>query len=43
MFLPFEGLYAEVLRLPGILENIQNKFKITIAGPTTMSAILNSL
>jgi DNA recombination protein RmuC len=43
MFLPFEGLYAEVLRIPGILENIQNKFKITIAGPTTMSAILNSL
>lgn len=43
MFLPFEGLYAEVLRIPGILENIQNNHKVTIAGPTTISAFLNSL
>jgi len=43
MFLPFEGLYAEVLRIPGLLENIQNKHKVTITGPTTISAFLNSL
>ncbi|MDR2210483.1 MAG: DNA recombination protein RmuC [Spirochaetaceae bacterium] len=43
MFLPFEGLYAEVLRIPSLFENIQNEFKITITGPTTISAFLNSL
>ena len=43
MFLPFEGLYAEVLRIPGLFESIQNKFKIAITGPTTISAFLNSL
>lgn len=43
MFLPFEGLYAEVLRIPGLFENIQSAFRITIAGPTTISAFLNSL
>ncbi|MDR1971288.1 MAG: DNA recombination protein RmuC [Treponema sp.] len=43
MFLPFEGLYAEVLRIPGLFENMQNEFKITITGPTTISAFLNSL
>lgn len=42
MFLPFEGLYAEVLRL-GIFEEVQREFKVTIAGPTTLSALLNSL
>jgi len=43
MFLPVEGLYAEVLREPGIVETLQNKFKITVTGPTTLSALLNSL
>lgn len=43
MFLPFEGLYAEVLRIPGLFEGIQNTYKVTITGPTTISAFLNSL
>jgi len=43
MFLPFEGLYAEVLRIPGLLESIQNTYRVTITGPTTISAFLNSL
>jgi DNA recombination protein RmuC len=43
MFLPFEGLYAEVLRIPGLFENIQNTHRVTITGPTTISAFLNSL
>jgi len=43
MFLPFEGLYAEVLRIPGLFETIQNKYKVSITGPTTISAFLNSL
>jgi len=43
MFLPFEGLYAEVLRIPGLFENLQNTYKVTITGPTTISAFLNSL
>lgn len=42
MFLPTEGLYAEVVRL-GMIETLQEKYKITIAGPTTMAALLNSL
>ena len=43
MFLPYESLYAEVLRTPGLFEQLQKDFKITIAGPTTLSAFLNSL
>ena len=43
MFLPFEGLYAEVLRIPGLFEDIVRKYKVTITGPTTISAFLNSL
>ena len=43
MFLPFEGLYAEVLRIPNLFETMQNTYKVTIAGPTTISAFLNSL
>ncbi len=43
MFLPTEGLYAEVIRIPGLMEKIQQIHRIIIAGPTTMSAILNSL
>lgn len=42
MFLPFEGLYAEVVRR-GMVETLQREYKISIAGPTTMAAILNSL
>ncbi|MBN7772734.1 DNA recombination protein RmuC [Clostridium aminobutyricum] len=42
MFLPFEGLYAEVVRR-GLVEVLQREFKINIAGPTTMAALLNSL
>ncbi len=43
MFLPFEGLYAEVLRIDGLFETIQKEFRVTIAGPTTLLALLNSL
>ena len=43
MYLPTEGLYAEVLRHPGVLDELQTKHRITIAGPATMGAILNSL
>ncbi len=42
MFLPFEGLYAEVVRR-GLVEALQREYKINIAGPTTMAALLNSL
>ena len=42
MFLPFEGLYSEVVRR-GLIEELQEKYKIVIAGPTTMAALLNSL
>ncbi|MDR1620194.1 MAG: DNA recombination protein RmuC [Clostridiales bacterium] len=41
MFLPIEGLYAEVVRA-GLVEQLQREYKITIAGPTTMAALLNS-
>jgi DNA recombination protein RmuC len=43
LFLPFESLYAEVLRTPGLFESVHREFKIIITGPTTLSAILNSL
>ena len=42
MFLPIEGLYAEVVRR-GLIETLQNEYRINIAGPTTMAALLNSL
>lgn len=42
MFLPFEGLYSEVVRL-GLVEVLQRDYKVNIAGPTTMAATLNSL
>lgn len=42
MFLPFEGLYAEVVR-HGLIEVLQRDYKVNIAGPTTMAALLNSL
>ncbi len=43
MFLPVESLYAEVLRHPDLFEILQRKYKITVTGPTTLSALLNSL
>jgi len=43
MFLPVEGLYAEVVRRTSLIEALQRDFKITITGPTTLAAILNSL
>lgn len=43
MFLATEGLYAEVLRRPGLCEEIQNKYRVMICGPTTITAFLNTL
>ena len=43
MFLPFEGIFAEVVRKAALLEEIQQKYKVLITGPTTFAAILNSL
>jgi DNA recombination protein RmuC len=43
LFLPTEGLYAEVLRQPGLFEAIQQEHRVVVAGPTTLAAILNSL
>ena len=43
LFLPTEGLYAEVLRRPGLMELLQRTHRVTLAGPTTLMAILNSL
>lgn len=43
LYLPFEGLYAEVLRRPGLFEQLQRDWRVTVCGPTTLSAVLNSL
>lgn len=43
LFLPFEGLYAEVLRNVGLFEILQREYKVIITGPTTLAALLNSL
>ncbi len=43
MYLPIEGLYAEVLRRPGLCEQLQREFRVSLAGPTTIAAFLNSL
>jgi DNA recombination protein RmuC len=43
LFLPTEGLYAEVLRRPGLMESLQRDHRITLAGPTTLLAMLGSL
>jgi DNA recombination protein RmuC len=43
LFLPTEGLYAEVLRRPGLAESLHRDHKVTLAGPTTLAALLNSL
>ncbi|MBS0316581.1 MAG: DNA recombination protein RmuC, partial [Proteobacteria bacterium] len=43
MFLPSEGLYAEVLRRPGLMDALQREHRVTLAGPTTLLAMLSSL
>jgi len=43
LFLPIEGLYAEVLRIPGLVETVQSQYHINVAGPTTLLALLNAL
>ena len=43
MFLPTEGLYAEVLRQPGLVQELQTECRVVVAGPTTLAAILSSL
>ena len=43
LFLPFEGLYAEVAGRPGLLEELQRTYRVNVAGPSTMAALLNSL
>ena len=43
MFLPFEGIYAEVVRKASLLDDLQRNYKIVVTGPTTLAAILNSL
>jgi DNA recombination protein RmuC len=43
LFLPSEGLYAEILRRPGVADALQRDFRVVIAGPTTLAALLNSL
>jgi len=43
MYLPTEGLYAEVLRRTGLVETLQREHKVTVSGPTTLAALVNSL
>ncbi len=43
MYLPTEGLFAEVIRRPGLASELQNKFRVQITGPTTLMSLLNSL
>jgi DNA recombination protein RmuC len=43
LFLPFEGLYAEVLNTPGLVDEMQREYRVVVAGPTTLAALLNSL
>ncbi|MFY7708934.1 MAG: DNA recombination protein RmuC [Flavobacteriales bacterium] len=43
MFLPFEGIYAEVIRRSHLIEQLQREYKVIVTGPTTLAAILNSL
>ena len=43
LYLPVEGLYAEVLRVPGLVSRLQQVHRVTVAGPTTLLALLNSL
>ena len=43
MFVPFEGLYAEIVSRPGLIETLGRDYHVNVAGPSTMAAILNSL
>jgi DNA recombination protein RmuC len=43
MFVPTEGLFAEIIRQPGVFEELQNRHRVILAGPTTFAALLNSL
>jgi DNA recombination protein RmuC len=43
MYLPTEGLFAEALRFPGLAAKLQTAYRVTVAGPTTLAALLNSL
>jgi DNA recombination protein RmuC len=43
LFLPTEGLYAEILRRPGLTDVLQRDYRVSVAGPTTLTALLNSL
>jgi len=43
MFVPTEGLFAEILRIPNVVEELQGKHRVVLAGPTTFAAVLNSL
>ncbi len=43
LFLPFEGLYAEMVDRPGLIETLQRDYQVSVAGPSTMAVILNSL
>jgi DNA recombination protein RmuC len=42
LYVPIESMYAEVLRQPGLFENLQREYRVTVAGPTTIAAILSS-
>ena len=43
MYLPIEGLFAEAVKLPGLLDELQRTYRVCVAGPTTLAALLNSL
>lgn len=43
LYLTIEGLYAEVVKRPGLIENLQSQYRVVICGPTTLAALLNSL
>lgn len=43
MYLPLEGLFAEAVNIPGLLAELQTKYRVTVAGPTTLGALINSL
>ena len=43
LYLPLEGLFAEVTSVPGLLSELQQKYRVTVAGPTTLAALINSL
>jgi DNA recombination protein RmuC len=43
LFLPTEGLYAELLRRPGLADQLQREYRVNLCGPTTLGALLNSL